>query len=65
MARKVSIADVDQAEADLAAAKKGKDPARKQAAANALAEVRSAYRTQEEEAGRRSGLVGGDATSEG
>jgi hypothetical protein len=54
MARKVTIADVDQAEAELATAKKGKDAARKQAAMDALAEVRSAWRQQEVEAGRRS-----------
>jgi hypothetical protein len=54
MASKVTIADVDQAEAELAAAKKGKDAARKQAAMDHVVEVRSAWREQEVKAGRRS-----------
>lgn len=65
MAREITVAEVDQAEAELAAAKKSKDPARKQQAMDALAEVRSAFRLQEEKAGRRTGMVGGDATPEG
>lgn len=65
MAREITIAEVDQAEAALAAAKKGKDPERKQQAAESLQELRTAYRLQEEAAGRRTGLVGGDATPEG
>lgn len=65
MARQITIGDVDQAEAALAQAKKGKDPAKRQAAMDKLAEVRSAFRTQEEQAGRRVGMVGGDAVSEG
>lgn len=64
MARKITVADVDQAEAALAEAKKGKDRERRQQAMNELAEVRSAFRRQEEEAGRRVGLVATD-TSEG
>jgi hypothetical protein len=65
MAREITVAEVDQAEAALAAAKKGKDVEKRQAAMDALAEVRSAFRLQEEQAGRRVGLVGGDATPEG
>jgi hypothetical protein len=57
MAKKVTVADVDQAEAALAEAKKGKDASRRQQAMEELAQVRSAWRRQEEEAGRRVGLV--------
>lgn len=64
----VSIAEVDQAEAELAAAKEtyhGSDRAEEHRAAfqdakRKLVELRSAWRAQEEAAGRR-GLVGGDA----
>jgi hypothetical protein len=64
----ISIADVDQAEAALAAAREAyyasdKTDADKVAfgeAKRAVVEVRSAWRAQEESAGRR-GPVGGDA----
>ena len=54
MAKQITVADVDQAEAALAEAKKGKDRAKRQAAMDRVAEVRSAFRRQEEAAGRRS-----------
>jgi hypothetical protein len=57
MAKKITVADVDQAEAALAEAKKGKDAARRQKAMDELASLRSAFRRQEEEAGRRVGIV--------
>lgn len=73
MAREITIAEVDQAEAEFLALKK---KAQAKSATNAtrdeykemareFAELRSAYRFQEEQAGRRVGLVGGDATPEG
>lgn len=61
MAKKITLADVDQAEAELREAKKGKDRGRRQEAMNAMAELRSAWRRQEEEAGRRAGLVATDS----
>jgi len=57
MAREITVADVDQAEAALLAAKKDKDPQARQEAAERLASVRSAWRSQEQAAGRRAGLV--------
>ena len=61
MAKKLTVADVDLAEAELAEAKKGKDAGRRQDAMNRVAEVRSAFRLQEEQAGRRVGLVATDS----
>jgi predicted P-loop ATPase len=66
----VSIADIDQAEAALAAAKEayyGSDKAEEhreafQEAKRNVVQLRSAWRTQETAAGRR-GLVGGDAVA--
>ena len=57
MAREITASDVEAAEADLVAAKKGKDRGKRQAAAERLAELRSAFRAQEEVAGRRAGMV--------
>lgn len=59
MARQITVADVDQAEAALAAVKSRRSvkASERQAAAEKLAELRSAFRAQEEAAGRRSGLV--------
>lgn len=54
--QEVTLAQIDQAEARLADAKT-KNPDDKQAAMNALAELRSAWRAQEEAAGRRTGIV--------
>ena len=61
----ISIGQVDQAEAELREAKKAAKRSRAtqaereayKDAANRLVEVRSAYRRQEEAAGRRRGLV--------
>lgn len=72
MAREITLAEVDQAEAALLEAKtaaraKGAtddDQATRKQAANDLVAVRSAYRRQEEAAGRRGGLVVG-ANKEG
>lgn len=68
----ISIARVDQAEAALADAKatyyeSGKAEEHKAAFDEAKQEVvaaRRAWRQQEEQAGRRSGFVGGDVTRE-
>ncbi len=65
MARDITLAEVDQAEAaNLEAKTKAraksatdKDHAARKAAAAALIEIRSAYRRQEEAAGRRTGFV--------
>ncbi len=65
MAREITLAEVDQAEAaNLDAKKKARaksataeDQAARKTAAAALVEVRSAYRRQEEAAGRRTGFV--------
>lgn len=54
MAKKVSDVDVDEAREELLAAKKSKDAARVAEASDRLALLRSAWRAQEEEAGRRS-----------
>jgi hypothetical protein len=57
MARDITLAEVDQAEAaNLAAKKKGSRAGRRKAAEELVA-IRSAYRRQEEAAGRRTGLV--------
>jgi hypothetical protein len=63
MAKNISIADVDQAEAELVAAKKNKKLSADELTAieEKVVEVRSAFRQQEVAAGRRTGLVGGDA----
>lgn len=60
----VTAEQVDAADAALRVAKDAGDPVAAQNAAEALASIRSAWRRQEETAGRR-GMVGGDATSEG
>jgi hypothetical protein len=65
MPREITAGDVEAAEAELASAKKGKDSGKRQAAMDRVAELRSAFRLQEEKAGRRVGLVGGDARAEG
>lgn len=65
MAREITLAEVDQAEAALLEAKKkartksatDADQATRKKAAEKLVELRSAWRRQEEAAGRRSGLV--------
>lgn len=64
MAREISLADVDQAEAALADAKKRRktDLDGYKAQARKTTELRQAWRRQEESAGRRVGLV---ATEEG
>ena len=63
MAKNISIADVDQAEAELVDAKKRKTTTADQLAEleEKVVEVRSAFRRQEQAAGRRAGIVGGDA----
>ncbi len=53
----VTLADVDQAEASLRAAKAGTDPAGHKAQAAETASIRRAYREQEAAAGRRQGMV--------
>lgn len=58
----ISIADLDQAEAELRDAKESGDQEWKKTASENLASLRQAYRTQEEAAGRRGGIVGGDAS---
>lgn len=68
MSAEISIADVDQAEAALSTAKQkyhgsGKSPDHKDEFLEAkrnVVRLRTAWRAQEEQAGRR-GLVGGDA----
>lgn len=65
MAREITAADVEAAQAELATAKKSKDRVKRQQAMDKVAELRTAFRVQEEKAGRRVGLVGGDAVSEG
>lgn len=68
MARsQITVADVDQAEAALIEAKKrrSKDREGYKAQARETTELRQAFRRQEEAAGRRGGLVGGDARTEG
>ena len=57
MAKLITAADVQAAEAALIAAKKGKDPKKRQTAMDECVKVRSAWRLQEEAAGRRSGLI--------
>ena len=65
MARDITLAEVDQAEAELLetkakARKRGAtlaDKEKYQKAAKALADRRRSYREQEEAAGRRSGMV--------
>ena len=64
MAKQITVADVDQAEAAVVEAKKGKDAARRRETQDALAELRSAWRRQEEQAGRRAGLVAVDDSAE-
>ena len=63
MAKEITVADVDQAEAELVAAKKNKKLSDEERAdiAQRVVDVRSAFRQQEVAAGRRAGLVGGDA----
>lgn len=71
----ISLAELDQAEARLAEAKGryfGRKGARNEEHRDAhkqamqeLADLRSKYRQQEEAAGRRTGLVGGDAVQTG
>ena len=55
MAKNISVADVDQAEAELAEAKKNKKltDAERDEIAQRVVELRSAFRTQEVDAGRR------------
>lgn len=72
MSEEISIAEVDQAEAALADAKSafyesGKSEELQGAFADAKRDAvaaRRAWRQQEEQAGRRSGFVGGDVTRE-
>lgn len=61
MARDLTLADVDQAEAKLSEAKKARtsDLAGYQSQAQETSDIRLAYRRQEEAAGRRSGMVAG------
>ena len=55
---KVTADDVAEGEAALAKVKQGKhDPIALRAAMDRLAEVRSAWREQEQAAGRRTGIV--------
>lgn len=73
MATEISVGEVDQAEAALLEAKRkaqrksatNADQRAYQEAAQELSNVRRAWREQEESAGRRTGLAGGDATPEG
>lgn len=60
MAKNISVADVDQAEAELAEAKKNKklSDAERDEVAQRVVELRSAFRTQEVDAGRRAAGVG-------
>ena len=60
----ISVAQLDQAEAALQEAKASEDPTRIKEASHALASLRSAFRQQETNAGRRAPGVGvgpGDA----
>lgn len=65
MPKEITVAELDQAEAELAQAKKSKNVERRAEASQRLADLRSAWRIQEEAAGRRAGFVGGDAAKEG
>lgn len=53
----ITAEQVAAAEDNLAKVKKKKDPEAKREAMQALADLRAAYREQEEQAGRRTGLV--------
>lgn len=66
MAKQITADDVAQAEARLADAKGQKNQAKRQRAAEEVAELRSAFRAQEEAAGRRNAGngPGGDAVKE-
>lgn len=65
MAREITVAEVDQAEAELAAAKKGKDRVKRQEAMDRVSELRLAWRAQEEAAGRRVGIAAVQTNPEG
>lgn len=60
----ITHGDVIAAEAQLSMAKNGHDREALEAAKQHLNTIRSAWREQEVAAGRRSGLVGGDAQKE-
>jgi len=55
--KKITRGEVQAAEAKLAQAKDGKDPKKKAASMQEVADLRMAYRQQEEAAGNRSGLI--------
>lgn len=60
----ITIADLDQALARLAEAKANPGPDYKQIK-HEVTQLRLAWRRQEEAAGRRGGMVGGDAVAGG
>lgn len=72
MSKEITVAEVDQAEARLKDAKEAyyaSDKAPEEAesfrdAKREIVAVRQAWRVQEEAAGRRTGLAGGDAVKE-
>lgn len=65
MADELTIADVDQAEARLADAKANLTGQEYRDVKREVVAIRSAWRQQEEAAGRRAGRVGGDAVETG
>jgi hypothetical protein len=65
MAEEISAEQLETAEQYLVSLKEsGEDPGSVAIAMQSLTDLRSAYRRQEEGAGRRVGLVGGDASTD-
>lgn len=64
MPEEISKAQLEAAEKHLLEVKKTGDVEDKKAAMDAVSALRQAFRLQEEAAGRRSGMVGGDATTQ-
>lgn len=62
MSEEITREQLDAAEAFYVGLKESGDAEELKNAAEALVELRSVYRNQEVEAGRRVGLVGGDAS---
>jgi hypothetical protein len=65
----ITLAELDQAHARLADAKARKaegsiDPAEYKTVKHEVAALRVAYKQQEEAAGRRTGIIGGDAVAD-
>lgn len=61
MADEITADDVAAAEAQLVQIKESGDDEAKRAAMEAVADLRSQFRQQQQAAGTRAGLIGGDA----